>query len=127
MIFNVDPAGPVPIYRQIVDQAIYRIAEGELTHGDQLPSIRSLSLELRVNPNTVIKAYRELEHSGFAASRHGKGYFVSGNSVDPVQSSWQGPLLATLRQSVIKAVSTGVRPEIIRAAVEQAIRKGGRQ
>ena len=74
MILRVDPGLPAPLYRQITDQVIYRIAAGEIREGEQLPSIRRLATELRINPNTVIKAYRELELRGFAASRHGKGF-----------------------------------------------------
>ena len=63
MIIQIDPSNSVPIYRQIMEQIIYRIAAGELLPGDQLPSIRRLSTSLRINPNTVIKSYRELELS----------------------------------------------------------------
>jgi GntR family transcriptional regulator len=68
----------VPAYRQIMDQLMHYIAAGTLGHGAQLPSIRELARELRVNPTTVVKAYSELEHQGAIVMQQGKGAFVAG-------------------------------------------------
>ena len=67
----------VPIYQQIVDQIQYRIMSGQLCAGDELPTIRGLAEELRVNPNTVARAYRELENDGLVEKRRTTGTFVS--------------------------------------------------
>ena len=125
MILTIDPASPVPMYRQLADQVIYRLASGELADGDQLPSIRSVSTALRINPNTVIKAYRELEHLGFSASHHGKGYFVTGGSLGSARASWRDRALEVLREAADRAVSVGVTPETIRKVVESVISGGG--
>jgi GntR family transcriptional regulator len=67
----------VPIYRQIVKQVKYLVASGLLKPGEELPPIRTLALQLKVTPNTIVKAYGELEISGVIHKRHGSGTFVS--------------------------------------------------
>ncbi|WP_417729807.1 GntR family transcriptional regulator [Rosistilla oblonga] len=67
----------VPIFQQIVDQIQYRIVSGQLAAGDELPTIRGLAESLRVNPNTVARAYRELEHEGLVEKRRTTGTFVA--------------------------------------------------
>lgn len=67
----------VPIYQQIVDQIQYRIMSGQLRAGDELPTIRGLAEDLRVNPNTVARAYRELENEGLVEKRRTTGTFVA--------------------------------------------------
>jgi GntR family transcriptional regulator len=67
----------VPIYRQIVNQVKYLVASGLLQPGEELPPIRTLALQLKVTPNTIVKAYDELEGSGVVHKRHGSGTFVS--------------------------------------------------
>ena len=125
MIFTIEPSSPIPIYRQLVDQVIYRIAAEELCDGDQLPSIRSLATELRINPNTVIKSYKELEHLGFATSRHGKGYFITDEGTKPLLDRWRRDALEKLRLSASRALSVGIRLEEIRRIVEEVLVKGG--
>jgi GntR family transcriptional regulator len=67
----------VPIYRQIVSQVKYLVASGLLQPGEELPAIRTLALQLKVTPNTIVKAYGELEIAGVVHKRHGSGTFVS--------------------------------------------------
>jgi GntR family transcriptional regulator len=69
----------VPIYQQIVSQVRYLIAGGRLQPGEELPPIRVLAEQLTVNPNTVARAYLELEHAGIVTKRHGSGTYVSEN------------------------------------------------
>lgn len=76
MFFQVDPSAAVPVYSQIMNQIKHSISSGLLRSGDRLPSIRELAKELRVNPNTVVRAYRELEREGIVESRRGQGSFV---------------------------------------------------
>jgi GntR family transcriptional regulator len=75
---KIDPADGVPIYRQIVNQIRYSVASGLLEPGDELPTIRAFALRLKVTPNTIVKAYEELESVGIVQKRHGSGTFVSG-------------------------------------------------
>ena len=80
MIFRPNPSLGVPIYLQLMEQVKHAIETGALRSGEQLPGIRPLAEELVINPNTVAKAYRELEHEGVIELRHGAGAFVSGLS-----------------------------------------------
>jgi len=77
MNITVNLTDGVPIYRQIVNQVKYLVASGLLRPGEELPPIRTLALQLKVTPNTIVKAYGELEISGVLQKRHGSGTFVS--------------------------------------------------
>jgi len=77
MLLRPNPASGVPIYLQLMEQVKHGIETGALRPGEQLPGIRPLAEELVINPNTVAKAYRELEHEGIVEIRHGAGAFVS--------------------------------------------------
>src|SRR6476620_4886295 len=78
MLFRPNPSLGVPIYLQLMEQVKHAIETGALRPGEQLPGIRPLAEELVINPNTVAKAYRELEHEGVIELRHGAGAFVTG-------------------------------------------------
>lgn len=80
MLLRPNPASGVPIYLQLMEQVKHAIETGALRPGEQLPGIRPLAEELVINPNTVAKAYRELEHEGVIELRQGAGAFVSGNA-----------------------------------------------
>jgi len=80
MLFRPNPSSGVPIYLQLMEQVKHSIETGALRPGEQLPGIRPLAEELVINPNTVAKAYRELEHEGVIELRHGAGAFVAGNA-----------------------------------------------
>ncbi|TWU04463.1 GntR family transcriptional regulator [Stieleria varia] len=76
MLLNISSGGP-PIYQQIVEQIRFRIISGQYSSGDELPTIRGLAESLQVNPNTVARAYRELEHESLIEKRRTKGTFVA--------------------------------------------------
>ena len=75
--FSLDPANGTPIYRQIIQQIEYAILSGRMQAGDRLPTIRSLAVELKTNPNTIAKAYGELEIRGILATQVGSGTYIS--------------------------------------------------
>jgi GntR family transcriptional regulator len=77
-LFRPNPASGVPIYLQLMEQVKHAVETGALRPGEQLPGIRPLAEELVINPNTVAKAYRELEHEGVVELRHGAGAFIAG-------------------------------------------------
>jgi GntR family transcriptional regulator len=77
MLLRPNPSSGVPIYLQLMEQVKHAIETGALRPGEQLPGIRPLAEELVINPNTVAKAYRELEHEGVIELRHGAGAFVA--------------------------------------------------
>jgi len=75
--FALDLHSGVPVYRQIIDQVVGGIATGALAGGDQIPTVRQLAVDLAINPNTVIRAYRELEIRGVLETQQGTGTFIS--------------------------------------------------
>jgi GntR family transcriptional regulator len=83
--FRLDPASGVPFYRQIIDQILAGVATGGLAPGEQLPTVRTLAVELQVNLNTVAKAYKELEIRGVLNTQQGSGTYVA-----PVQVERDG-------------------------------------
>ena len=82
MHFELDPKSGIPFYRQIIDQIRYGIAAGKLKVGDQLPTVRALAVELKVNLNTISKAYRELEIKNILETQQGSGTFIALVKVD---------------------------------------------
>ncbi|MGC9383442.1 MAG: GntR family transcriptional regulator [Kosmotogaceae bacterium] len=76
MWFNIDMRSSVPIYKQIKRNIYEAILKGEIKDGEMLPSIRDLASSIRVNPNTVVRAYREMETEGTVMARQGKGYII---------------------------------------------------
>ena len=76
-MFHVRSDSGEPIYVQLVRQIKHAVATGALAHGDQLPSVRQLAGELVVNPNTIVRAYRELEHAGLLEGVPGRGWYVT--------------------------------------------------
>src|SRR5580765_2328248 len=80
MIFRPNPSSGVPIYLQLMEQVKHAVETGALRAGEQLPGMRPLAEELAINPNTVAKAYRELEHEGVIELRHGAGAFVAASA-----------------------------------------------
>jgi GntR family transcriptional regulator len=79
--FNLDPKTGVPFYRQIIDQIKFGIAKGNLNVGEQLPTVRSLAVDLKVNLNTVAKAYKELEILSILETQQGTGTFISTSEI----------------------------------------------
>jgi GntR family transcriptional regulator len=77
MTFTLDPSNGVPIYRQIIQQIEYAILSERMRPGDRLPTIRSLAVELKTNPNTIAKAYGELEIRGILATQVGSGTYIA--------------------------------------------------
>jgi GntR family transcriptional regulator len=75
--FVIDLHSGMPVYRQLIDQVRSGIASGSLTAGDQLPTVRQLAVDLAINPNTVMRAYRELELGGLLETHQGTGTFIS--------------------------------------------------
>lgn len=75
--FALDLHSGVPVYRQLIDQVRSGVASGSLTAGDQLPTVRQLAVDLTINPNTVMRAYRELELGGLIETQQGTGTFIA--------------------------------------------------
>src|SRR5438128_3216313 len=132
MLFRPNPSLGVPIYLQLMEQVKHGIETGALRPGEQLPGIRPLAEELVINPNTVAKAYRELEHEGVIELRHGAGAFVSGNPRTKKHSDKLRAAQAIVTGAVERLHREGITDEEIRRLFEaelsglaQAHRNGG--
>jgi len=79
--FRLDPRSGVPVYRQLIDQVQAGIASGNLASGEQIPTVRQVAVDLEINPNTVLRAYRELEIRGVLDTQQGTGTFISDRKV----------------------------------------------
>lgn len=79
--FTIDPKSGVPYYKQIILQIEMAIADNRLQQGNQLPTVRSLAVDLKINPNTVAKAYNQLEIRGIVTTQQGTGTFISENEI----------------------------------------------
>src|SRR5580658_950489 len=79
--FHLDLHSGVPVYRQIIDQVLGGMASGKLTTGDQIPTVRQVAVDLAINPNTVVRAYRELEIRGVLETQQGTGTFIAHREV----------------------------------------------
>jgi GntR family transcriptional regulator len=105
--FILDPKVGTPYYRQIVDQIKFGIASGKLTVGEQLPTVRSLAVELKVNLNTVAKAYKELEIQDILATYQGTGTFIHKNNIDLSEKERQSKLNEICREFMTIAFNYG--------------------
>ena len=105
--FRLDMASGVPVYRQIMDQVMGAIAAGSLSPGDQLPTVRQLAVDLAVNPNTVVRAYRELEYRGVLDTQHGTGTFITQRKVKRSDVEHQRQLSQLAADFVARAGASG--------------------
>ena len=112
--FHLDGRSGVSPYLQLVQQVRRALRLGLLTEGDQLPTVKDVVALLAINPNTVLKAYRELEHEGLVAARPGVGTFVTRSLTDNTLAA-HGPLKASLEQWLTKARRAGLDEESIEA------------
>src|SRR5215469_7632607 len=109
--FRLDLHSGVPVYRQIIDQVIGGIAAGALETGDQLPTVRQLAVDLSINPNTVIRAYRELEIRGVLETQQGTGTFISQQKLQRDDADRQRRLSQLVGEFVARAGSSGFTVE----------------
>src|SRR5438552_17450103 len=108
---RLDSHSGVPVYRQIIDQVIGGIAAGSLTGGDQLPTVRQLAVDLSINPNTVIRAYRELEIRGVLETEQGTGTFISNQKMRLDEAERQRSLNQLIGDFMARAGSAGFTAE----------------
>lgn len=116
--FRLDSHSGVPVYRQIIDQVTGGMAAGTLSAGDQLPTVRQLAVDLAINPNTVIRAYRELEIRGVLETQQGTGTFISQKKVPRDDAERQRRLNQLVGEFVARAGSAGFTVEEVVEALE---------
>jgi GntR family transcriptional regulator len=122
--FALDSKSGVPIYRQIQDQIRYGIASGLLRPGEQLPTVRALAVELSVNPNTVIKAYSELEREGILTTEQGSGTFVAPQTPAVLSESQRRAKLESLcSEFLAQAARYGFSSAHVMAAIQDLTKR----
>ena len=118
-MFQIDAMSRQPVYEQIISQMERFILSGILSPGEQLPSVRNLSVELTINPNTILKAYSDLDGRGLIRSVPGKGYFVCENALE-ILGSMMMSRLDQLKESLAEMAMAGIAKSIILECVENA-------
>ncbi len=123
MKLTVDMHSGVPIYIQVIDGIKHQVATGTLKPGDQLPTVRQLAQDLRVNFNTIARAYTLLDEAGIISTQQGRGTYVRDRPDERTLSRMRAEKLnALISHAVIEAFSLGYRPAEIRAALEETLR-----
>jgi GntR family transcriptional regulator len=123
LFINIDPSSGLPIYLQIAQQIKTAVAMGRLQPEDPLPSVRQLAVELAVNPNTVARAYLDLEIEGVIYKRQGAGTFVSGQGVEMSKGERRRVLNELLEKALVEGVNLGLSERELRDAFERMLEK----
>jgi len=105
--FLLDLKSGVPAYRQIIDQVRGALAAGALSTGDQLPTVRQLAVDLAINPNTVVRAYKELEFGGLLETHQGTGTFISAQKLPGAEAERERQLGQIVADAVSRAGAAG--------------------
>lgn len=117
--FRLDGQSGVPVYRQLIDQVQGAIASGVLRPGDQLPTVRLVAVELAINPNTVLRAYREMEIRGIVDTQQGTGTFIAERQTEAPREERQRQLTQLVSEFVSRAGAAGLTVNELVAALQQ--------
>ena len=124
MELRIAPSSGVPIYLQLMEQIKHAVDTGAIRNGEQLPTIRRVAEDLAMNPNTVAKAYRELEHEGIIEVRHGAGAFVRERQTSTEKTAEIRKAGEVLRDAVEKGMGMGLtEPELRRVFEDELARR----
>ena len=121
MFFTIDPSNGLAIYEQVVRQVVFAIAAGALQSGDMVPSVRELARELAINPNTVARAYRQLQDDGVLKSVRGTGLAVANGACRHCQDERLKLLRARIQQVLVEARQSRLEPAQFRLLVESEL------
>ena len=119
MIFRLNPSSGIPLYIQLMDQVKHAVETGALRAGDQLPTMRKLAEDLVMNSNTVIRAYRELEHEGVVELRHGAGAFITESVIDRAKVMRKAQTVA--QSAIERFVMLGLTEQEMRRLIENEL------
>lgn len=123
---RLDLTSGVPVYRQLIDQVLVAKASGVLKPGDQLPTVRQLAVDLSINPNTVIRAYKELEIRGILTTQQGMGTFITKQQIRPDEAARQRRLTQMVGEFVAKAGAEGYTVEEIMERLGELVPEPGK-
>jgi GntR family transcriptional regulator len=118
MLLQVDPKSALPLYAQLADQIRQAVGRGELSPGVQLPTVRQMAVDLAINPNTVAKAYSELERGGLIVTRQGSGTYVREGSASPAPEERQRRLAEIMDAALGQAAAVGCSAEEFSSALQ---------
>ena len=123
-MFHLDGASGVPVYLQIKEQVLHAISRGQLRPGDQLPTVREVAIDLEINPNTVNRAYADLEREGVLTSRRGRGTFISERKPQAVDVSAQRTRIRDIaRRALGESRAFGFRAEELIDTISRVARE----
>jgi GntR family transcriptional regulator len=125
--FRLDLQSGVPVYRQIIDQVLGGMAAGTLKAGDQLPTVRQVAVDLSINPNTVVRAYRELEIRGVLETQQGTGTFISQQKVKANDVERRRQLSQLVTELVSRAGASGFTVEELVEELHERSIDGGKK
>jgi GntR family transcriptional regulator len=125
--FSLDQRSGVPVYRQIIDQVLGGIAAGKLRAGDQLPTVRQLAVDLAINPNTVVRAYRELEIREILATQQGTGTFLTDKKPPVDELEHQRRMAQLVGELLARAGAEGIALSEIVAYLQELQNESGRR
>jgi GntR family transcriptional regulator len=117
--FRLDAHNGVPVYRQLINQVQAALASGTLTAGDQLPTVRRVAVDLTVNPNTVARAYREMEIHGFLDTQQGTGTFITEQKVEYSPRDRERMLRQLIKDFISRAGAAGFTLKQLLAALQE--------
>jgi GntR family transcriptional regulator len=125
--FRLDLQSGVPVYRQIIDQVLGGVAAGKLTVGAQLPTVRQVAVDLSINPNTVVRAYRELEIRGVLQTQQGTGTFISEQKIDRNDAERFRQLSQLVNEFVSRAGAAGFTIEELQEQIHERSQHAGKK
>jgi GntR family transcriptional regulator len=125
--FRLDSHSGVPVFRQIIDQVQAGIATGALGYGDQLPTVRQVAVDLEINPNTVLRAYREMEIRGIVDSQQGMGTFIASRKMEQSKAERERALSQLISEFVSRAGAGGFSLQELINALRDVQPEAGRK
>jgi GntR family transcriptional regulator len=118
---SIKPDSPIPIYEQIVAQVIFDVAAGSLPAGELIPSVRDLASRLAVHPNTVARAFQELDSKGVVTARRGRGMEVTNEAPTLCRKARQQIVRGRIREALLDALSSALTAEEVRRLVDEEL------
>lgn len=121
MFLNINPANGIAIYDQVVRQVKFAVAQGAVKPGNLVPSVREMARELAINPNTVARAYQQLQTDGVLEQVRGMGLEVAADAVKQCKNERQKMIQDRLRQAIAEAKQSGLDADELRQIVEKQV------
>jgi GntR family transcriptional regulator len=119
--FRLDPRSGVPVYRQLIDQVLVAISSGTLAPGERLPTVRQVAVDLSININTVVRAYKELEIRSVLSTQQGTGTFITDQRVEHDETERQRRLSHLIGETLARAGAEGFTIAEVRRALDDVV------